>query len=153
MNAVAEEGALERVALAGANHLSHADVGGQLHVLAAVGVGAAVDVIGKSVPFVCVTDDVRVGIRSSAIDVVNQVSLDALCADITALAGENQRVATRGADADGECLYRLAIERDRVVGVEVECCAKGWVSHDGVNVDGVFSHNIICFHAADGTGL
>ena len=70
--AVAEEGALERVGLAGARHLRDADIGGQLHELAAE-VVAAVDISGESQPVVIVADDVGVVLRAGAGGVVRHV--------------------------------------------------------------------------------
>ena len=54
----AAEGLLRRVARRGAAFLRHADVVGQLHVLAAVVVSEA-DVVGERVPLVLVADEVR----------------------------------------------------------------------------------------------
>ena len=57
--AVAEEGALERVAFTRANHRLDADVLVQFHILSAEGITNA-DGIGEVVPLFSVADDVRV---------------------------------------------------------------------------------------------
>ena len=63
--AVAVEGALERVGIAGTRHRRDADVAGQLHELAAEGVAAADD-CGEVVPVVGAADEVGVVLRASA---------------------------------------------------------------------------------------
>ena len=63
---VAEEGAAERVGLAGARHRRDADVVVQLHELADVG-SAMADAVGELIPVGGGTDEVGVGLRAGMI--------------------------------------------------------------------------------------
>lgn len=64
--AVAVEGALERVGIAGTRHRRDADVGGQFHELADVG-SAMADAVGELIPVGGGTDEVGVGLRAGMI--------------------------------------------------------------------------------------